>query len=458
MTDLNQKLQERITTGKKPGRGERLVVAVSGGVDSMVLLHLLKESAPRLGWMLSVAHFNHQLRGRASDADERLVRATARRLRLAFDVGHRDVRQHAKRTGVSLEMAARQLRHAFLARCAKRRQASVIALAQHGDDQVELFLLRLMRGAGGSGLSGMKRLGASPVAKQLTLFRPLLDVSKAQLLEFARKNQIKFREDASNALPEFDRNWVRLQLLPQMQSRYPGAARTMRRSMQLVQADAEFIGTIAREWLTGARKVEFTALHEAVQRRVVHEQLIALGAEPDFESVEWLRSNLRLPLTLDPAFVVVLQASGRLERSLSEYGDFSGKTLSFRVPIGTGRARGELVFAGVVLKWRVFRRVKRLFPLGRPGVEWFDAERIGPEIRLGHWQAGDRFQPIGMQAPTKLQDWFTNRKVAAMRRRQLMLAKTEQGTIFWVEGERIGEAAKIGSDTQWVLEWSWKRV
>jgi tRNA(Ile)-lysidine synthase len=458
VTNLELRLQERIMTGKKPGRGERLVVAVSGGVDSMVLLHLLKGLAAGFGWKLSVAHFNHRLRGRASLADEKWVRATARRLRLACDVDQGDVRKHAQRTGVSLEMAARQLRHAFLARCAKRRRAGIVVLAQHADDQVELFLLRLLRGAGGSGLGGMKRLGASPVERRLTLFRPLLEASKAELLEFARSKQIKFREDASNALPEFDRNWVRLKLLPQLQSRYPAAARTLRRSMQLVQADAEVVGTFAREWLTGVGKGNFTDLHEAVQRRVVHEQLIALGAEPDFGSVEWLRSNLGQPLTLAPAVAVVLRASGRLERHNPSPRKFIGKTLSLKVPVGMGRASGRAVFSGVTLKWTVSPRAKRPFPIRREGVEWFDAERIGPEIRLGHWQAGDRFQPIGMPKSTKLQDWFINRKVPAAQRREIILARTEQGTIFWVEGQRIGEAAKIGMDTQWVLEWCWKRV
>jgi tRNA(Ile)-lysidine synthase len=457
VTDLESRIQVRITTGKKPGRGARVVIAVSGGVDSMVLLRLLKLLAPRLGWKLSVAHFNHHLRGRASGADERLVRTTARRLGLGCDIGRGDVRRLAQRTGASLEMAARQLRHAFLARCAKRRRAGVIALAQHADDQVELFLLRLLRGAGGSGLSGMKRWSPSPAEKRLVLFRPLLDVSKAELLELARIHRIPFREDASNASTEFDRNWVRLELLPLLCSRYPAAARTLRRTMQLVQADAEFVGTVARDWLARRGGAGFAELPESVQRRVVHEQLIALGVEPDFEWVEWLRSNTGQPLTLAPGATLVLQATGRVEWHKPVRIKFSGKTLSLRVPVGTGRAQGEAVFAGATLKWRVFRRTKSSPPAHQAGVERFDAERIGPEIRLGHWQAGDRFQPIGMRTSTKLQDWFTNRKVPADRRRELILARSEQGTIFWVEGERIGEVAKICPDTRWVLEWRWKR-
>ena len=196
---------------------------------------------------------------------------------------------------------------------------------------------------------------------------------------------------------------------------------------------------------------------EAVQRQVVHEQLITLGAEPDFDWVEWLRSNTGQPLTLAPGSTVVLQATGRVEWHKPVRIKFSGKTRLLRVPVGTGRAQGEAVFAGATLKWRVFRRTRSLLLARQAGVEWFDAERIGPEIRLGHWRAGDRFQPIGMRTSTKLQDWFTNRKVPAARRRELILARSEQGTIFWVEGERIGEAAKVSPNTRWVLEWRWKR-
>ena len=132
-------------------------------------------------WKITVAHFNHQLRGRASDADEQLVRKTAARLKLPFVVGRADVKQFAAQSKVSVEMAARKLRHDFFARAARKRKISTVALAHHADDQVELFFLRLLRGAGGEGLAGMKWRSPSPADTKITLVRPLLDFSKRNL-------------------------------------------------------------------------------------------------------------------------------------------------------------------------------------------------------------------------------------------------------------------------------------
>src|SRR5208337_2330462 len=151
----------------------------SGGVDSMVLLHALHRLAKQHGWQLTVAHFNHRLRGRASDADENLVRRTAAAMKLAVVAGRADVKAFARKSKLSIEMAARKLRHEFLAREARKRKIRIVALAHHADDQVELFFLRLLRGTGGEGLAGMKWRSPLSADPRLTLVRPLLDVTKA---------------------------------------------------------------------------------------------------------------------------------------------------------------------------------------------------------------------------------------------------------------------------------------
>ncbi|MGD0094548.1 MAG: tRNA lysidine(34) synthetase TilS, partial [Planctomycetota bacterium] len=156
MSDLLDHVDRSIQTRRLFHPGQRILVAVSGGVDSMVLLQLLHELAPRHGWQLTAAHLNHQLRGRSSEADERLVRRTVQKLTVPLLVGRAAVLERARAGKLSVEMAARELRHGFLARTARQRHIPTVALGHHADDQLELFFLRLLRGSGGEGLAGMK--------------------------------------------------------------------------------------------------------------------------------------------------------------------------------------------------------------------------------------------------------------------------------------------------------------
>ena len=175
----------------------------------MVLLHTLEKLSARHKWKIVVAHFNHRLRGRASDADEKLVRRTTVRMKLPVVVERADVKAFAKKSKLSIEMAARKLRHEFLARVARKKKIKTIAFAHHADDQVELFFLRLLRGAGGEGLGGMKWQSPSPADKTISLIRPLLDFSKAELFDFTRESKIRFRQDATNLSSDFLRNRIR---------------------------------------------------------------------------------------------------------------------------------------------------------------------------------------------------------------------------------------------------------
>src|SRR5271165_2668493 len=158
----------------------------------MVLLHVLHELSREARWKLTVAHLNHQLRGASSLADERLVRRTAKDLKLPVVVGRADVRAFGKARKLSVEMAARKLRHDFLARAAVQRKIPSVALAHQMDDQLELFFLRLLRGSGGEGLAGMKWSSLSPSNEAITLVRPLLNCSKDALLEHATQRGLPF--------------------------------------------------------------------------------------------------------------------------------------------------------------------------------------------------------------------------------------------------------------------------
>jgi len=424
----------------------------------MVLLHLLREQAGAADGRLVVAHFNHRLRGRAGDADEALVRRTARGLGLPCVVGSADVRREAARRGVSLEMAARELRHAFLAKVAQQRGASVIALAHHADDQVELFFLRLLRGAGGEGLGGMKALSPSPANPRVRLWRPLLEFTKAELRALARTRGIRFREDASNASPAHRRNRVRGELLPLLRQLEPGFAATVARVMAITGAEAELADALAGRWLNARRRGAFARLPVAVQRHALRRQLLALGVPPDFELIETLRGCAGKRVSVAAGRWLVRGTSGVVGWAANPQPTFGADEVSIALSPGSQRWRVK-PFTGGVLRWRVIPRPANFRPgADRAGAEFFDADQIGPRLTLRHWRAGDRFQPIGMNGSVKLQDWFTNRKVPATERRQRVLGVTAAGDIFWVEGERISERAKVSPQTRRLLEWRWGRT
>ena len=257
MADLLQRLESSIQNRRLLKPGQPVLVAVSGGLDSMTLLHALHALSSRHRWKLTVAHFNHRLRGRSSDADEKLVRQVAARLKLPVVVGCAEVKLFAKKSKLSLEMAARKLRHEFLARAARERKISVVALAHHADDQVELFFLRLLRGAGGEGLAGMKWCSPSPVDPKLRLIRPLLDTTRSELRRSTRESKIPFREDATNARLDMPRNRVRNELLPLLRRRYqPALTKTVLRLMEIVGSESDVIGETAWQWLDSKRMIE----------------------------------------------------------------------------------------------------------------------------------------------------------------------------------------------------------
>jgi tRNA(Ile)-lysidine synthase len=433
--------------------GQKILAAVSGGVDSMVLLHGLHQLAGRHGWKLTVAHFNHQLRGRAGDADELLVRQTARRLQLPFVAGRGDVRAASRREGISVEMAGRKLRHEFLARAARRLGIPAVALAHHADDQVELFFLRLLRGAGAQGLAGMKWSNVSPSDPSVVLARPLLHLSKAALREAARAGGIRFYEDATNAAIGMERNRIRHELIPLLREHYqPRLEEAVLRLMELAGSEAEVVTGAAAKWLQARRRAKFGRLPVAVQRRLLQLQLFELKHAADFDLVERLRATPNRPFALDAEQTVMREADGTLRLQKVEACEFDGGRRRLLL-----KKKGRASFDGLTLWWEI-ESVRGKEFVREPNVEYFDAAKVGPIIWLRHWQPGDRFQPIGTRSGRKLQDLFTNLKVARAQRHRRIVAATIGDEPFWVEGLRLAEGFKLEEATTRRLRWRWRRA
>ena len=269
-------------------------MAVSGGADSVVLLHLLVKTGYR---NLVVAHFNHQLRGKASDGDALFVKRLAKKFGLPFEIGEADVRKLAASQKWSLETAARDARYAFFAKVAKKHKTRFVTLAHHADDQVETCLFNFLRGSGIAGLAGMKPKSKRSVdGVQLELLRPLLSITKEELLSYLKERKIRFREDATNAVADASRNKLRLKVIPLIEELLGASFKgSIARNARLLADEEELLSSLAspialQDKLSAKILRE---LHPALRRRVLHAWLKNQGVEePGFAEVERVASLL----------------------------------------------------------------------------------------------------------------------------------------------------------------------
>jgi tRNA(Ile)-lysidine synthase len=442
-----------------------VLVGVSGGPDSVALLDALAALAPEFGWRLRVAHYNHRLRGRASDADERFVRGLAEHYGLPASVGSGDVRAFAATQKLSIEDAARRLRRGFFAEVAAKHSIQRLALGHTADDQVETLLQRLLRGAGTHGLAAMRwqnKLG------HLTVVRPMLDVWKVGLLDYLKQRGLKFRRDHTNRDTTFQRNRIRHKLLPLLEREFnPAVKSVLHQTAEMLAAEDEWLETNAD---CGSASLPVETLkreHVALQRRMIYRWLLAndAGAAVDFQTVETLRRMAergepqRLTLT---AGVEVVRQADWLEMEKSEASGqepaAGGAPAEWRLKVP---GRTELLPLGVTVEVKTVTGA-RVPAAGRGNpkskiqnpeslIEWLDADAVGDALSARTWRAGDRFQPIGMKVAKKLQDIFTDEKVPAARRHRTPVFVAGGGRICWVAGYRIGEAFKLTPATRRAL-------
>ena len=408
-----------------------LIVAVSGGADSVALLHVLHRAnqTNRIRLPLVVAHANHQLRGNESETDESFVAALADRLNLPFVAARLAVREAASKTTDSIEMAARRLRHNFLARIARDRGYSHVVLAHHSGDQAELVLIRLIRGGGSEGLGGMSTISPSPADSSVSLFRPFLDVDRIGLRDWLRKEGLDFREDSSNADGTILRNRIRAELLPLLEARYnPSIVRILTRTADILGTESDFVRSEAVRWLDSNQFDRFNEIHPALQRTVIREQLWRLGHIPDFELIERLRSSVGTRQSATGGELFVLSGQGKIARQPSALA-----TVPNQMPVEVNLSGAKGVVRAFDRRFRWSLRSRPL-PFGKTGIEQFDARAVGGSILIRHWRPGDRYRPLGFPSASKLQNIFTSRKIPVARRRQLLVFTSSADEIVWVEG------------------------
>lgn len=444
--------------------GDRVLVALSGGPDSVALLHLLLE-LQRTGDLVvaGVAHFHHQLRGADADADEAFCRELAARLGLPIEVARENVRRAARDAGRSIEDMARELRYSFLAAAAERLRADVVAVAHTLDDQAETVLLRLLRGAGTRGLSGIR-----PRAGRVV--RPLLDISRGELREYARAEGLAAREDPSNRDVTIPRNRVRHELIPYLEREFnPEIARVLAREAALAKVDEDRLhneaidltSTIVLSKVDEKIEIDAVALRSldlALSSRIAHD-ILTKSSGGRFVGFDHIDEFLGLSCASDGASVDlpgqratrrgnVIILGPPAPRLRSEKG---GPSNSFRFPLSIP---GEVTLDNQ--GWAV--SAHRLDSFDRPdfgpghGVEVaVAADPVALPLAIRSRRRGDRFRPLGMEGRKKLQDFLVDRKIPKEIRDCLPLVVDREDRIVWVVGESVAEDFRVTEPSRGVI-------
>ncbi|MCS7286633.1 MAG: tRNA lysidine(34) synthetase TilS [Anaerolineae bacterium] len=462
--------------------GEKIIVGVSGGPDSLCLLHVLNRLKGEWDIKLHAAHLNHMIRGAAADEDAAFVETIAREWGIPCTIETRNVPALAQEKGMSLEEAARYARYEFLAEVATREGARTIAVGHNADDQVETVVMHWVRGSGLAGLRGMlprSRLVVGSKEYDLWLIRPLLEVTRAEIEAYCRENGLTPRFDLSNLDTTYFRNRLRHELIPYLETFNPRFRELVRRSAQLFADDYDFLRrqveaswreTVERE---GEEGIVFSLplwknLHPAMQRGTLREAIRRMRR--GLRDIGWVhienarrailegRAGLRVTL---PHGLVLTTGYGKFfigEEGFTPQEDLpllppslagGSEEIPLKIPDQTHIPQTDWIVKTYVLPLSELPAGWEKNP--DPWRAFLDRWKISGSIKLRSRRPGDRFRPMGLRGGSKsLHEFMIDEKIPQyLRDRWPLLADEEK--ILWVVGHHISEEAAITSQTKEVL-------
>ena len=433
-----------------------IVVAVSGGVDSITLLDALAQLSPKFGFNLSVAHYNHTLRGEKSDSDEQFVKNSAKGYGLPYYTASGNVQQYADKHSLSIEQAARQLRYNFFERTTRTINADFLLTAHTADDSAETFLINLFRGSGLTGLCGIppKR----QFVKNVVIARPFIKLNKSDLISYADARLLEWREDETNELLFYTRNKIRHELLPILKDNYSSAIiDIINRTAKLIHGADEVISDYVADNLD-------SVLGQSSNERFE----LKINILNTFNS--FIRGELILA-AIEKYFRFNLGSMSKIDRILSLANSSVGSIYELNPSYFVARDREHLIFTrkAANIKDTVLIEGEGEYKLGKqtiklsivprdkakPGkdgnVEYFNADELPPILELRKWKEGDKFNPLGMAGSMNMSDFLTNEKISLVDK-QSVLVLTNKVEIIWVIGMRISDKFKITPDTKKVYK------
>ncbi len=440
-------------------KGDKVIVAFSGGPDSTCLLYILNEHKDELGITLIGAHVNHCLRGMESDRDEEYARKTCQHLNIDFYSKRVDIHRICEENNLSCEMAGREARYDFFVELTAKVNANKIALAHNANDQAETILMRIMRGTGMEGIIGIK-----PVRDKIYV-RPILHLSRSEIEEYCEINYIDPRIDKSNLETIYGRNKVRLDLIPYIKENFNSdIIKTLNRLSDIVKVDNDYLETISKEQykkhcVISEKKViindsAFTE-HEAIISRIIRSALLQVNhnlyniEKIHIAKIIDIQKHETGKTIMLPQNIIAENCYGKIHIKHNELNNTSLANINeYSLNVNKENFLYDLnKVVSIHIKSKLeFTEVK-----SSDYIKYFDYDKIQKPIILRYRKDGDKFMPLGMTGNKKLKDLLMDLKIPKTKRNEIPLICFGDD-IAWVVGHRVSEKFKVSKCTKNILQ------
>ncbi|MCX6325220.1 MAG: tRNA lysidine(34) synthetase TilS [Bacteroidia bacterium] len=418
--------------------GDKILLAVSGGIDSMAMTHLFHKSGNEIG----IAHCNFTLRASESDKDEEMVRKYAAEHNIPFYSTRFETKAYAKKNGLSVQMAARELRYTWFEEIRKENSYDTIAVAHNLNDNIETLLINLTRGTGITGLTGMKLLSNN-------IIRPLLFATRNDITDYCNKHLIIFREDRSNADTKYTRNKIRHLVIPVLKQINPSIETTLNETTQRFTG----INEIVSEYISGLRagisteKAGLITFNISLLKNYLQNLTVIFELFKPFGI-----SNVQLydliKVIEGKTGGLIITHSHRIIKNRKEI-IISHLENENAVCYSIKNIQGFLKVPGIVSA--VYRNKTDEFKISSDSsIACIDSEKISFPLLIRKWKSGDHFYPLGMKRMKKLSDYFIDNKYSKFDKENIFILESN-GEIVWIIGDRIDNRYKITASTKKVL-------
>jgi len=419
---------------------DKLLLAVSGGIDSMVLLHLCLKAA----FNFSVVHVNFKLRGKASDADEALVMTTCKTNQIECYAKSFDTLEYANNNKLSTQMAARNLRYQFFEALISEHHFSYLVTAHHADDNVETFFINLLRSSGIKGLTGI------PLQNR-NIIRPLLFAKRNEIEKYATENKIEFNNDSSNLKDDYLRNHLRHHAIPALHAAMPNANKQIIQSIQHLQSESNVLDELhskAFEALVSTHAHGFSINKKALQNYTHAETMLFIYLKKQGFTISQVNDMLTQTKEESGRVFNAEKHSILVNRNELILSEIKQKTEQSVIIIENAN---QLIEEPIQLSMQLLPIKEVDYKKAKANEAYFDAEKITFPLRLRKWQTGDSMQPLGMKNKKKVSDILIDNKVDLLTKANTYVLCNNQNEIIWLIRQSVSETSKINESCKKIL-------